>query len=355
VVVLRFSYPYQVPRNTNCTQTDPITGNHYFEGCATIPYDNVFLLPNNYNLPLGSSWNSLDWYSFTNPYFSYNESGAASTLHVSIYSQQRLLTNYSINMTSYKKYSFVVLQPTTKDTTTPFTSITSCTINRGLRRTSPDNPVVCNYTYTGSRWFIKLYNFATYSGDGLIILDLTVGNPPAGWTATWTAASFLQQGNYQNQMTQSPSGSAGGSIWVGKAPACPLHFYVYRNVESFEDRKATLNQYAQLWARVIPRSQHSNQSTYLLSMPTSYDLPNSQQTDCNVSYTTNSIIPSSNCTINSNRSVTVSAGPSGIPQYCQIISATSVNALNSNNGFLLPPNITGTEQFSVAIFDQNST
>lgn len=381
VVMLRYSYPFQVPTSPSCTQTEPTTGARIFEACSTIPFDNIFLLPNNYNLSASNAWSSIDYYSFTNPQYSYNESGAAAVLYVSIYSQQKLVVTYSTVMTSTKKYSYVVLQPTTDDNeellpqlyhvgisvesvsssisyievTAPanFSDIRSCQINRGLRRQSPDNPVVCSYASTASGWLIKLYNFEPYSGDGLIILDMVLVNPSAGWTSMWTVTSFLQQGNYQNKITQSPSG-AGGSIWVGKAPARPLHFYVYRNIESFEDRRATINQYAQLWSRVIPRSSHSDQSTYLLSMPTSYDLPNSQKTDCNVSYTTNSIVASNNCTINSNRSVSMKAAPSGIPQQCQVLSVTSFNAVDGKDGFLLPPNITGTEEFSVGIYDQGN-
>lgn len=47
---------------------------------------------------------------------------------------------------------------------------------------------------------------------------------------------------------------------------------------------------------------------------------------------------------------------SGIPpQQCQIISTTSIDSIDNRNGFLLPPNITGTEKFSVSIFDTLST
>lgn len=89
-------------------------------------------------------------------------------------------------------------------------------------------------------------------------------------------------------------------------------------------------------------------------MPTSYDLPNSQQTDCNVSYSTNAIVASNACTINANRSVTMTASTLGIVQQCQILSATSFNAVDGKDGFLLPPNITGTEKFSVSIYDVGS-
>lgn len=75
-------------------------------------------------------------------------------------------------------------------------------------------------------------------------------------------------------------------------------------------------------------------------MPITYDLPNGQKTDCNVSYDIKNRYQPVECVINFNRSVTVSAPTTGISQQCQIISATSTNAIDNRNGFLLPPNIT---------------
>lgn len=207
---------------------------------------------------MGTAWRTIDYYSFSNPQFSYNESGSAAALTISVYSQQKLRTVYTTYMTSVKKYSYVVLQPTTDDNEellpqlyhvgvsvestsslisyievfapSNFSAIQSCEINRGLRRISPANPIVCSYASVAGGWLIRLSNFEPYSGDGLIILDMVLVNPAPGWTSQWSVTSFLQEGNYQNKITQSPTNAGGGAVWVGKAPARPLHFYVYRNV-----------------------------------------------------------------------------------------------------------------------------
>jgi hypothetical protein len=109
-----------------------------------------------------------------------------------------------------------------------FTSIDSCTVNKGLKRISPDSPIICEYTRNASGWSIQLYNFDKYRGDGLVILDIVMGNPPEGWTTTWRVSSYPFKGNYDNKITENYN--AKGIIWVGASPQTPLHYYVYRNL-----------------------------------------------------------------------------------------------------------------------------
>jgi hypothetical protein len=78
------------------------------------------------------------------------------------------------------------------------------------------------------------------------------------WTGAWHCITYASDTDLLLKIDEdSPIGTARGETWVGELIPYPNLFRVYRNTISFEKRRASTNEYAEVHTRIIPKKPHS--------------------------------------------------------------------------------------------------
>ena len=228
-----------------------------------------------------------------------------------------------------------------------------CIVNRGFVLKdvlNPDDKIICQVStaYGNSSYRIDVFNFGKYNGDGWIILEVFMTNPATPmWTGPWKASMYDNYGD----LTANPAvdrtriidqlADAGGRTWVGIKPF-PNLFRVFRNVETFEERRAKKNEYAEIHMRMIPKvvipvtKEGGTEGRVEIWMPNEYEIPNGGTKICEIghNYQTNTV--GQKCEITSDKKIIIYTNDTqNLPTACSNVKVTTEGALGGD-GVRLP-------------------
>jgi len=237
-----------------------------------------------------------------------------------------------------------------------FTNPENCVVRRGLLLqdvNDPFNPVQCVITPQSPGYLIEVYNFTW--GDGWFILDLVLTNPTTPrFTGRWTATSYDNYNgsntNYTRIMDRRTN--LDGTTWVGVKPF-PNLFRVYRNTKSFENRRAKEGEYGEIDMRLVTkRDIPPGSGNIQIWLPEEYNIPNGGDAICEIGNAYHTDLQAGSCTITADRKIYMDTNEiTGIKSdTCSLISATTINSANGNNGFQTPL-IPGSYQFQVWMYN----
>ncbi|KAL4449717.1 hypothetical protein ABPG74_008090 [Tetrahymena malaccensis] len=408
-VVIQYGYPYQMVNNAVCKQHDAWVNQgectnynptcpvpHGPVGCTFLQYSRWLVFSNNLDTVTnqymvreveGTGWPI----NRRNPPFTYNYLNPQSLLRAWVYDGYKTVIMRSNQLiTPQYMPCGVVMETTAADnpenrdvlyriglyiytrTSTmktiwlfapnTFQNIRSCKIKKGVVLVdfnNISNDIKCNISYQTSNWFIEITNFYydEVNEDGLIILELMITNPyNAGWTTDWVCRTFSANQLQINNLSY----TANGKTWVGKFIPFPNLFRVYRNTVSFQNRRAGINQYAEMNMRIIPRAYHpetdDTQSTQIqVWMPLTYDIPNGGTNVCQVDHIYHTDIDGQYCQITSDRKIFMNTNRyAGLFNKCGLVYFTTQNSINNQNGVKMP-SVAGADQFQVFITSKDAS
>ncbi|EWS71333.1 hypothetical protein TTHERM_000331066 (macronuclear) [Tetrahymena thermophila SB210] len=408
-VVIQYGYPYQMVNNAGCKQHDAWVNQgqcsnynpscpvpHGPVGCTFLPQSRWLVFSNNLdtvtNQYMAREVEGTGYpYNRRNPPFTYNYLNAQSLLRAWVYDGYKTVIMRSNQyITPQQMPCGVVMETTAADnpenrdvlyriglyiytrTSTmktiwlfapnSFQNIRSCKIKKGVVLVdfnNISNDIQCKISYQTTNWFIEITNFNYNENfeDGLIILELMITNPyNAGWTTDWVCRTFSANSLQINNLNY----NANGKTWVGKFVPFPNLFRVYRNTFSFQDRRAGINQYAEMNMRIIPRAYHpetdDTQSTQIqVWMPLTYDIPNGGTDVCSVDHIYHTDIDGQYCQITSDRKIFMNTNRNvGLFNKCGLVFFTTQNSINNQNGVKMPP-VAGADQFQVFITSKDTS
>ncbi|KAL4501728.1 hypothetical protein ABPG72_018779 [Tetrahymena utriculariae] len=399
-VVLQYSYPYELTYSQRCYQHNYMLPQipHGRVGCMQVQYSRWSVFSNNIftyttdqpgspnPIPAINRFYAVDVSSSrVNPPFTYDYGKSKSRLRGWVYNDKRTVVVRAVGYkNTFATTCNVVLETTAHDNpknreviyrvglyqTTQtdemrtirliappeFQDIGHCRVKLGvvlIDFNDIQNKIKCTITKLAQNWIIEISNFKYKASQalGLIILEFLIHNPyDSGWTKQWQCRTFAHNDLEIHDNNQ----NADGRVWVGQHIPYPNLFRVYRNTISFQERKAGINDYAEFNMRIIPRKSHPQtddvQSTQIqIWMPLTYDIPNGGINICQVDHIYHQDVDGQYCQITSDRKIFVNTNRfHGLDSTCGLVTFTTINAINDNNGIKMPPSA-GNDSFQVFI------
>lgn len=140
--------------------------------------------------------------------------------------------------------------------------------------------------------------------------------------------------------------------WVGKNIPVANYFRVFRNRESFEERKLKAGNWGELHVRIYPKSIiPADIGRVHLQIPTDYDVPNGGTKICEVGHFNHRDLEGQFCEISNERKITVRTNRDhGLNSVCTIVRITTDGAVGFNDGFQAPP-LSTTGNFEIYLWD----
>lgn len=193
--------------------------------------------------------------------------------------------------------------------------------------------------------------------DALFIYDVDLQNPVApGWTQPWIYRTY---DNYNGALTNftrmnqyADLGHDRPRTWVGKTVPVANYFRVFRNRETFEERRLKAGMWGELHVRIYPKSVIPKDIGRVeLQIPTDYDIPNGGTNICEVGHENHVDLAGQFCEISNERKISVRTNRDfGLKSVCTIVRITTDGAVGFNDGFQTPP-ISTSGQFDIYLWD----
>ncbi|EGR29559.1 hypothetical protein IMG5_153310 [Ichthyophthirius multifiliis] len=392
-IVVQYSEPYELVSKGDCIQhnKDLPSVPHGPVACAFIKQSKWVVLSNNLVINPPEKYLVIEWEptSRMNPPYTFDYIQKNSPLNAWVYSNKRVIMRRIQDLISPVQQKCLVLMETTAadnpqnrevtyrigvylqtlssfmqtiELVAPkeFQNIRRCRIKKGLVLNNVNDlndNIKCTIIYQ-TTWLIKITNFKfkNINDDGLLVLELLIMNPYiSGWTNQWKCKTYAMD----EQKIHDLNYQAEGSTWVGDFVPFPNLFRVYRNTVSFQDRRASTNDYAEVHMRIIPKKTHpqtddSNKTQIEIWMPIEFDIPNGGQRVCEVTHKYHDDTSGQYCEITSDRKIFVNTNRyQGLMDKCGLVSATTINSINNQNGVKLP-SVAGNNNFQVFITSEQN-
>ena len=255
-----------------------------------------------------------------------------------------------------------------------FTDLSDCKAKFGFRpvdTTDPSRNVKCRITtnvdYLGINYhLLEFYDMEHWSAnynenlyENQFIFELWMRNPSvAQWTpeihTEWYNNYDVGTDTYNSTMINmyTNSGSNKGRFWVGEEVPVANYFRVYRNRESFEERRQKTNEWAELHMRLYPKNViPADDGIVEIHLSQDFDIPDGGSKICQVGHDYHQDLQGQFCEITNERIIRVKTNKNkGLDSICTLVKITTTNSVNDNNGFQAPAEFS-TNEFELYLWD----
>lgn len=282
--------------------------------------------------------------------------------------RHRLLFYWSSPYTDSHKYLRIYVPQA-------FSDVQNCSVKFGFRSTDTGDlnrkmrcvitPAVSylSNTYTLIEIF-DIYHFSYYYNFGYecyVIVQVWLKTPSTSqWTPEWHTQWYnnydVATNTFNSTMVQmqTAAGSNQARSWVGETVPVTNYFRVFRNHFSFEERRQSVGQWAELHMRVYPADViPADVGLVQVQLPSTYSIPDGGTNICEVGHLNHVDLTGQFCSISNEGNIRVRTNTTqGLNQVCSLVRITTYDSVGDNNGFKAPP-VFGNEEFEMYLWNDS--
>jgi hypothetical protein len=241
-----------------------------------------------------------------------------------------------------------------------FTNAQKCNVKFGFIAPDSTNPLdkmqcrlTTGVTFRGIVYtLMEVFNIYHWSAlwranfyENQFIIEVWLQNPPTSmWTPEWHTEWFdnynVLLNTYDNTRIQltTTTGSNKARFWVGETVPLTNYFRVFRNRETFEERRQLVNEWAELHLRVYPsQTIPADIGLVEVNLPQNYDIPDGGTKICEVGHNYHDDLSGQFCEITNERKIRVRTSQSkGLESVCTIVRVTTEDSIGGYDGFQAP-------------------